>query len=118
MRVTTNVVWLVAAAVVPLLAGLLLALPFWIKRVKDEIGSVVGALVVFACVVGFIGREYVEIERVSANCVAKQIGCRFFPAHFTRYAIYGGIGMAQVFVLFIVGLSIEERLRRREVARR
>lgn len=109
-----SVGWVVAAAVLPLLVGLLVAWPFWRRRVKDEIGTVTGGFVVWACVVGFIAREYAEIERISAWCVDREIGCRFSPSLFNRYGIYSLIAMGQVFVLFVVGLRVEERLRERE----
>ena len=112
MRVTMNIGWVIAAALLPLLAGLLVAWPLWRKRVKDEMGTIAGGFVVFACAIGFIEREYVEVERISASCVERQVGCRFSPPLFNRYAIYGGVAMAQVFALFVVGLKIEERLRR------
>jgi Na+/proline symporter len=113
-----NYMWIAVAAVLPLLAALLVAWPFWIKRASDEIGAIVGALVVFACVVFFVGREYGESDRAIAACLDNQIRCRFSPSLFTRYAIYVGIGMTQVIVLFLVGLSIEERLRQRESTRK
>jgi hypothetical protein len=114
MSVTMSVGWLVVATVVPLLAGLFVAWPFWRRRVKDEMGSIAGTFVVFTCLVGFVGREYLEIEQISASCVAREIGCRFSPSLFNRYGIYSLIAMAQVFVLFVVGLNVEERLRERE----
>jgi MFS superfamily sulfate permease-like transporter len=103
--------WVAVAAVLPLLAALVVAWPFWIKRVADEMGAIVGALVVFTCVVFFIGREYSESDRAIAACLENQIRCRFSPSLFTRYAIYVAIGMTQVIVLFLVGLSVEEKLR-------
>ena len=111
-----NYMWVAVAAVLPLLAALLVAWPFWSKRAADEIGAIVGALVVFACVLLFVGREYGESDRAIAACLENQIRCRFSPSLFTRYAIYVGIGMTQVIVLFLVGLSVEEKLRQRELS--
>jgi hypothetical protein len=106
--------WVAAAAVLPLLVALLVAWPFWRKRVGDEMGTVMGAFVVFTCVILFVGREYLESEKTRVACVVREIGCRFYPKLFTRFMIYGGIGMTHVMVLFVVGLSVEERLRQRE----
>ena len=114
MRVVMNTAWIAVAAIVPLVAGLLAAWPFWRRRVRDDMGPVVGAGVILLCVVALVAREYGEVEVVTARCIAAEIGCRFYPKPFVRYAIYGGIGMVQVFALFVVGLSIEERLRRRD----
>ena len=72
-----------------------------------------GAFVVFACALGLVGRDYIEMEGILRRCVALEIGCRFYPGDFTRYAIYAGIAMVQTFVLFMTGLKIEERRRRR-----
>jgi len=105
--------WLAVVASVPFGAGLLVAWPFWKKGVKDEIGTIVGAFVVFACALGLVGRDYIEMEGILRRCVALEIGCRFYPGDFTRYAIYAGIAMVQTFVLFMTGLKIEERRRRR-----
>jgi hypothetical protein len=108
-----SLAWLAAAILLPLLIAFIVAWPFWVKRAGDEIGAITGALVVFSCVVLFIGREYVDYEQKRAGCAARQIACRFQPGLFPRLAIYGGIGMAQVMLLFVAGLSVEERLRRR-----
>jgi hypothetical protein len=53
MRVTMNIGWVIAAALLPLLAGLLVAWPLWRKRVKDEMGTIAGGFVVFACAIRF-----------------------------------------------------------------
>jgi hypothetical protein len=115
--VPISALWIAVAVVVPLVAGLLAAWPLWRRRVRDEMGAIVGAGVILLCVVSLVAREYGEVAAVTARCIEAEIGCRFTPKPFTRYAIYGGIGMAQVFVLFVAGLSIEERLRRRDQSR-
>ena len=112
MRIEFNLTWVWLAASVPLVAGVLTALPFWLARARDEVGSIVGSGVILMCVIGLIAREYGTIEAVTAHCVQLDIGCHFHPAPFVRYAIFGGIGMVQVFVVFLTGLSVEERLRR------
>src|SRR6187402_682730 len=112
MRLTMSLTWIGIAAVLPILAGLLVAWPLWARRIGDEIGSIAGAGVIFTFVIIFIGREFAEIRALELQCRAANIGCRFVPAPFTRYAIYAIVGMAQVCVVFMVGLWKDERMRR------
>lgn len=113
VRIDMNVTWVIAAAVLPTLAGLLVAAPLWRLRLSDDLGSIAGAGVVFTFVVAFIAREYGEVLAFSARCIEAGVGCRFRPEPFVRYAIFAGIGMVQVFMVFILGLFVEERLSRR-----
>jgi hypothetical protein len=117
MRVEMNTFWIGAAVVVPIVVALLVAAPLWIIRVGDDLGSVAGAGVVLLFTVAFIAREYGEVEAVTRRCLEASVGCRFAPQPFTRYAIFGAVGMCQVFLLFVTGLTVEERLRRRDEAR-
>jgi hypothetical protein len=64
--------------------------------------------------VGFIAREYGEIEKVTSRCRQMDIGCHFHPDPFYRYAAFGAIAMLQVAVLFAIELVIQERQRERE----
>src|SRR5262245_17313381 len=112
MRVEMHILWIGVASTLPLLVALLAAWPIWARGVGDEIGSIAGAGVIFVFVIVFIGREFAEIQQLSEQCRAANIGCRFVPAPFTRYAIYAIVGMAEVFVVFVVGLWKEERMRR------
>ena len=113
MRDSLNISWIVVAAIVPLGVAILAARPLWLKRVSDEVGTMAGAAIVLAFSIGRIAREFGHVLTVSTACLELQVVCRFVPEPFTRYAIYAGIGMAQVFALFLIGLSVEERLRRR-----
>ena len=113
MRDSLSLTWVFVAAILPMAVALIIALPLWHRRIKDEGGTIAGAAVVFACSLGLIGREFSHVLKMSGTCVARQIACHFEPEPFTRYAIYAGIGMLQVFALFMIGLSVEERLRRR-----
>ena len=107
--------WLIAtAATAPLILGGLAAWPFWRKRVTDDIGSIVGAGVVLTSAVGFVAREFSDVLATTAKCAAEEIPCHFQPEPFVRYAIYSGIGLLHVFVVFQVGLIVEERLRRKQ----
>lgn len=106
--------WIACAVVLPVICGLIVAYPFWSRRVSDDMGSIAGAGVILACVVAFIAREYGEILAVTRRCIDANVGCRFHPQPFVRYGIYGLIGMCQVVVVFVVGLQTEERLRARD----
>ena len=101
-----------SAAAIPLTLAVLAAWPLWKRHVRDEMGSILGAFIAFACAIGFIAREFGQVLRTSKRCVELGVICRFEPSDFTRYAIFAGIAMAQVFVLFLVGASIEARHRR------
>ena len=62
---------------------------------------------------GLILREYVELDRITKACLDAGTVCWPEPSAFTRFAIYASIGLIEVFLLFIVNLKVEERLRRR-----
>jgi hypothetical protein len=47
------------------------------------------------------------------TCAAAEVPCFFKPTDFNRYAIYRTIAFAEVMTVFTVGLSMEERARRR-----
>lgn len=110
MRVELNVWILFAAAIVPLAFGLLAAWPLWLARAVDEIGSIVGAGVILAFTVGFIAREFGDVMEITRRCVEAEVPCHFRPEPFTRYAVYAGLGLIQIFAVFLVGLGVEERL--------
>ncbi|MEO7189445.1 MAG: hypothetical protein ABI051_00160 [Vicinamibacterales bacterium] len=111
MRVEMNTTWVFVALVFPLVGALVVASPFWLMRVGDDMGSIAGAGVVLACAVTFIAREYGEVLAITQRCIASSIGCHFHPEPFVRYSIFGAISIGQVFLLFLMGLSVEERLR-------
>jgi len=108
-----NLVYVAVAAVLPIVTGILIAWPLWRMRVRDEMGTIAGAGVVLLFAVFFIAREFGEVQGTLARCIADGRLCRFTPEPFTRYAIYAGLAMLQVFLLFVLGLNVEERLRRR-----
>jgi hypothetical protein len=108
-----NWVWIGIALTVPLGVGLAAALPFWWRQRDALIGNVIGSGLIVGCVLLFIWREYLELAALRTSCMERNVACRFRPPDFHRYAIYGGIGFAEVMVVFVVGLSLEERARRR-----
>ena len=107
---------IVVAVVLPIAIGLLIALPFWMRNANDSVGSILGAGAVFVACLTFIGREYIHVQRATNACLEAGRVCAFRPEPFTRFCIYGFIALAQAFVLFVAGLSIEERIRRRSYA--
>jgi hypothetical protein len=112
MRAGMNLSWLGLAIVLPIVAALLIARPLWVRQARDEMGSIAGAAVVLLFTVLQIAREFAEIMAIQTRCDSDGRACHFEPEPFTRYAMYAGIGMLQVFVVFVVGLRVEERARR------
>jgi hypothetical protein len=108
-----NWVWMSVALTLPLAAGLAAALLFWWRQRDTLLGSVVGAGLIGASVLLFIWREYLDLARLRASCAERNVACRVQPPDFHRYALYGGIGFAEVMVVFTVGLRVGERARRR-----
>ena len=105
--------WISIAATLPAIGGVLVALPFWRTR-QMTFGSIVGAALIFGSGVGFILRDYVEVDRVVQQCLDMGTTCFPEPSAFTRFAIYAFIALGQVFVLFTVSIKVEERMRRRD----
>ena len=108
-----NWLWIGIALAIPMALGLLAAMLFWWRQRDALIGNVVGAGLIGACALLFIWREYLELAEVRAACAAQNVACRIRPTDFNRYAIYGGIGFAQVMGVFTIGLHLEEQARRR-----
>jgi hypothetical protein len=108
--------WIAVALTIPLIAALIIALPCWWKF-DPIIGNALGAGVVFVGAIALVSREYVEIQRATMLCLHAGIICSFSPEPFTRFAIYGLIGLLQASAVFVVGLKIEEYRRQRSYAR-
>src|SRR5688572_24180381 len=107
--------WILLGATVPLLVGLLLAVPFW-RKLQMVFGNLVGTAVIFGAAFALIMREYVVIDRLTKACLEANETCFPDPSAFTRFAIYAFVGLIEVFILFSVSLTVEERLRRRDYA--
>ena len=108
--------WLTASAGVPFVVALAVAWPLWHRPSRDPVGSVVGAGIVLAFAVAFVGREYIHVERATRQCLALEVSCRFIPEPYTRFFLYAGIAMAQTFALFLIGARIEDKRRESDVA--
>ena len=75
-----------------------------------------GTAVCFGAGVALILREYVELDRQVRACLDAGMVCWPEPSAFTRFAIYAGVALLQIFALFSLGLIVDERVRRRGYA--
>ena len=101
--------------IVPTALALVVAVPLWL-RFDPIIGNALGAGIVFVGAIALISREYVAIQRMTNYCLDTGTICSFSPEPFTRFAIYGLIGLAEACALFSLSVVVEERIRRRSVA--
>jgi len=111
-----NWFWIGLESTVAPLVALLVAIPFW-RKGQSIFGSIVGTAVLFGCGIALILREYVELDRLTRECLDQGVVCWPVPSAFTRFAIYAFIALIEVFALFILSLIVEERIRRRNYAR-
>lgn len=100
------------AFAVPLLAGLGLCVFLW-RGADSTVGSAIGAGVVFAVILALFTREWVAFERLRETCAAARVLCAVYPYDLIRYTLIGFIGFVDVAILFLLGLRVEERRRRR-----
>ena len=99
-------------ATVPPLVGVLVALPCW-RNSQPILGNIAGSAVIFGSALALILRESVEIDRVTRRCLDAGYTCFPSPGAFSRYAIYAFIALIEVFALFTLSLSVEQKIRRR-----
>lgn len=104
--------WVVLMAIVPPMVGGLIALPCWLKS-QPILGNIAGSAVIFGAALALILRESIEIDRITRGCLEAGYTCFATPSAFTRYAIYAFIALFEVFALFTVSLSVEQKIRRR-----
>jgi hypothetical protein len=102
--------WIALMLTVPPVAGGLAAYPLWRNR-EMIFGNLVGTAVILGAAFALILRESVELERITRTCLAAGYTCWPVPSAFARYAIYAGIGMIEVFVLFAWSLRVETKIR-------
>jgi len=98
---------------VPPVLGVLAAVPCW-RHAQMILGNLAGTMVIFGFALALILREHVELERLTQRCLDAGYTCWPDPSAFSRYAIYAFIALFEVFALFTVSLSVEERARRRD----
>jgi hypothetical protein len=107
-----NWYWITMGAIVPPVAALVVAFPFWWKE-QPIFGNIAGTAVLFGAAFALIMREHMQIERVVSACLDGGIPCFPDPPAFTRFAIYAFIALVQVIALFTLSLKVEHRRRRR-----
>lgn len=107
--------WIAIALTVPSLIALLIAVPLWLKF-DPIIGNALGAGTIFIAAIALTSREYVEIQRMTNSCLEAGVVGSFTPEPFTRFGIYGLIGLAEACALFAASVVVEERIRRRSFA--
>lgn len=104
--------WIALQAVAPMGLGFLVAWPIW-RRGQPILGSLTGALVLAGSAIALILREYVAIDRLTADCLAQGFTCWPEPSAFSRYAVYALIGLVQIYILFIASVRFDNRRRQR-----
>ena len=100
-------------ATAPPVVGVILAYPFWKSR-QPILGNIAGTAVIFGAALALILRESAELDRIGRRCIDAGYYCFPSPSAFSRYAIYAFIALFEVFALFTVSLSVEEKVRRQD----
>ena len=100
-------------AAVPPLVGLLVAYPFWKSR-QPILGNIAGTTVIFGAALALILRESAELDAIGRRCLDAGYYCFPSPSAFSRYAIYAFIALFEVFALFTISLSVEQKVRRQD----
>ena len=98
-------------ATVPALVGVLVAFPCWRNR-QPILGNIAGTAVIVGSALALILRESVELDGIARRCLDAGYVCFPSPSAFMRYAIYAFIAMIEVFALFTVSLTVEQKIRR------
>jgi hypothetical protein len=107
--------WIALAVAVPPVVGALIAFPIWLKG-QPILGNIAGTIVIFGAAIALIGREHVELERITQACLDRGVTCWPNPSAFARYAIYAFIALLEVMMLFSLSLRVEAKIRRRGYA--
>src|SRR6187455_2674604 len=66
------------AIVLPTILALIVARLFWSK--DSTVGNIMGSAVIAAAMIGFISREYVDLDQQRRACVAREVSCAFRPS--------------------------------------
>jgi hypothetical protein len=110
-----NWFWIAIELTIPPLVALLFAYPFW-RKGGMIFGNIVGTAVLFGTAFALIMREYVELDRLTLQCLDEGRTCWPDPSAFARFAIYATIGLVEVFALFGWSLRVERKIRDRDYA--
>jgi hypothetical protein len=113
-----SLTWIAISATVPLLAGLAVSSLIWRISRDHGVGNALGAAVIFLGAIVFLARERTVVAAIMQACVDRGTVCFAHPDDFTRYGVYIGISFAQVMVLYLWSLRVEERKRRKGVDRK
>jgi hypothetical protein len=107
--------WIAALVTVAPLIAIAVAFPLWQKE-QMILGNVAGTAIIFAAAFALIARESVEIYTITQACLDAGTTCWPNPSAFTRYAVYAGIGLLEIFALFTYSLRVEQQIRNRRYA--
>ena len=108
--------WIAVMVLAPLPLGAIAATPVWRRR-ETILGNVAGTVVILATAFALIFRESASLDVAQRACFDAGFAmCTPTPGAFVRYAIYAGIGMAQVVLLFAISLKVERQIRERDYA--
>lgn len=102
-------------ATVPGVGAVLIAYTCW-RKSEYILGNLAGTAVILATAFALIFRESAEVDRVTRACLDAGYTCWPEPSAFVRYAIYAAIGFIEVIALFLVSLTVEQRIRNRRYA--
>lgn len=107
--------WIALMLIGPPPLAVLVAFPLW-RKDQVILGNIAGTALIFAAAFALIARESVELYYATQACLDAGATCWPTPSAFVRYAIYAGIGLAEVFGLFTYSLRIERQIRDRRYA--
>jgi hypothetical protein len=96
-------------------ASIAVAYLLWRKR-QGILGSLAGGAVIFGTAIVLILKESTEMDALADACIQAGMTTCFASNPFTRYGVYAFIGLAEVIVLFLLGLRMERRIRDRDFA--
>jgi hypothetical protein len=104
--------WIALMIAVPPMVGALVAYGCW-RSDQMILGNIAGSFVIFGSAIALILREYTELDLLARRCIDAGYVCLPTPTPFMRYALYATIGLIEVFGLFAISLSVEEKQRRK-----
>jgi hypothetical protein len=110
-----NWTWIALMVVAPPLVAPLVAYLGW-RHSEMILGNLAGTMVILGTALALIVRESTEVSRVTQACLDAGYTCWPEPSAFVRYAVYAGIGFAEVVALFMGSLIVERRIRNRHYA--